>query len=54
MHLAGRDFYYTSECQTLRDMVWISPEAWNHPSKELVCQLVEDNMLEIIPADLNA
>ena len=52
MHFAGGAFYYAAECQTLRDMVRFFHEAWDHPSKELMCKIVDQKMLANIPADM--
>ena len=40
MHFAGEAFYYAADCQTLRYTVWVFGDAWDHPSKDLICKIV--------------
>ena len=38
---AGGTFYYTTECQSLRDMVQFSHETWDHPPKDHIRKIVD-------------
>ena len=46
--------YFTAECQTLRDLVRFFHEAWDHPSKDLMCKIIDQKMFSNIPDKLTA
>ena len=54
-HLFAKTAYYqTAEFPNLDDMVRFSPEAWDHPSRELMIHIVEKKLFDNIPKKLTA
>ena len=47
-------FYNTAEFQTHRDLVRFFHEAWDHPSRELMCKIVDSKSFDNIPKDLTS
>ena len=47
-------FYFTAECPRLRDMVRFFHEAWDHPSMELMCKIINEKIFSNIPKELTA
>ena len=46
------DYYFTAECQTLRDLVRFFHEAWGHLSKDLMGKIIDQKMFNNIPDKL--
>ena len=47
-------FYNTAEFQTHRELVRFIHEAWDHPSRELMCKIVDSKAFNNIPLDLTS
>ena len=47
-------FYFTAECPPLRDMKRFFHEAWDRPSKDLMCKIIDPKMLSSIPKVLTS
>ena len=52
--LAYGAFYYTAECPRLKDMVRFFHEAWDHPSQDLMCKIIDQQMFLSIPKELTS
>ena len=53
-HMALGAYYYTADLPRYRDIVRFFHEAWDHPSEELMCRIVNDKVLDSIPKELTA
>ena len=51
-YTAQAGFYNTAEFQTHRDLVRFFHEAWDHPSRELMCKIVDEKVFDNIPAEM--
>ena len=47
-------YYYTADLPRYRDIVRFFHEAWDHPSEELMCRIVNDKVFDNIPKELTA
>ena len=47
-------FYHSAEFQEIQDVVRFFHEAWAHPSKDLMCWIVNNSIFQNIPAVLTA
>ena len=47
-------FYSTAEFQTDRDLVRFFHEAWDHPSRELICKIVDSQAFDNFPKRLTS
>ena len=53
--LAYAAYYHcTTEHPRLRDLVRFFHEAWDHPSRELMCKIVDNKMLASLPKELTS
>ena len=53
-HTALGAYYYTADLPRYRDIVRFFHEAWDHPSEELMCRIVNDKVFDNIPKELTA
>ena len=51
---AMASYYSTAEFQTDRDLVRFFHEAWDHPSRELMCKIVDSKAFENLPKRLTS
>ena len=47
-------YYNTAEFQTDRDLVRFFHEAWDHPSRELMCKIVDSKAFDNLPERLTS
>ena len=53
--LAYAAYYHcTAELPRLRDLVQFFHDAWDHPSRELMCKIVDNKMLTSLPKELTS
>ena len=51
---AMASYYSTAEFQTDRDLVRFFHEAWDHPSREIMCKIVDSNAFDNLPKRLTS
>ena len=51
---AMASYYNTAEFQTDRDLIRFFHEAWDHPSRELMCKIVDNKAFDNLPARLTS
>ena len=49
---ANASYYSTAELPTLPNLVRFFHETWDHSSKELMCKVIRDNLIDNIPKEL--